>query len=81
MPQEQEFHALAQRILVKAAQKLGGAAALAKFLGVSEATLGEWIAGKDVPPAEVILKAVVPLTDEPALQLASVASERPASSQ
>jgi hypothetical protein len=54
----QELQALSQRILVKAAGKLGGASELAKYLGIGDATLGEWIAGKSVPPSETILKAV-----------------------
>jgi hypothetical protein len=62
----QEIQALAQRILVKAAHKLGGVGALSKLLGVGEATLADWIAGRYVPPAEIILKAVSPLIDEPA---------------
>ncbi len=57
--QKAEIQALAQRILVKAPHKLGGVA-------VGEATLGDWLAGKFVPPVEVILKTVSLLVDEPA---------------
>jgi hypothetical protein len=64
-PDQQDIQALAQRILVKAAHKLGGVAALATHLGISEATLGEYVTGKLVPPADVILKAVGPLLDGP----------------
>lgn len=60
-----EFQALAQRLLIKAAQKLAGVTALADFLQVLEGTLAVWIAGKEVPPATVILKAVELLIDEP----------------
>ena len=65
---QKQILALAQRILVKSAHKLGGVAALAKHLGMSEGTVGDFIAGKMVPPAEVMLKAVEPLLDEPGNQ-------------
>lgn len=52
-----EILALSQRILIKAAQQLGGVAALARFLEVGDATLGEWLSGRQVPSAVVILKA------------------------
>ena len=61
-----EFQELAQRVLVKAAQKLNGAAELAAFLQVSEASLALWIAGHQAPPSEIILKAFDLLVDEPA---------------
>ena len=61
-----EIQALAQRILVKAAHKLGGVEALSKYLDIGEATLGDWVAGRFVPPVEVILKTVSLLVDEPA---------------
>jgi DNA-binding transcriptional regulator YiaG len=52
-----QIQALAQIILSKAGFKLGDDA-LAKYLGVSDGTLAEWLSGKTVPPAEAILKAV-----------------------
>ena len=61
-----EIQALSQRILAKAAHKLGGVGALAKHLGVGDATIGDWLAGRQIPRAEVILKAVSVLIDEPA---------------
>ena len=64
MPAEpKEIQALSQRILVKAAHQLGGVAALSKHLGVGEAMIAEWIAGRHVPSAEVILRAVSALLD------------------
>ena len=64
MPAEpKEIQALSQRILVKAAHQLGGVAALSKHLGVGEAMIAAWIAGRHVPSAEVILKAVSALVD------------------
>ena len=64
MPAEpKEIQALSQRILVKAAHQLGGVAALSRHLGVGEAMIAEWIAGRHVPSAEVILRAVSALVD------------------
>jgi hypothetical protein len=62
---QKTIQALAQRLLTKSAHKLGGVAALAKHLGLSEGTVGEFITGKLVPPAEVIMKAVEPLLEAP----------------
>lgn len=60
-----EIQALSQRILAKAAHKLGGLGALAKHLGVGDATIGDWLTGRHIPTAEIILKAVSVLIDEP----------------
>lgn len=66
MEQEKaEIQALSPRILGKAAHKLGGFAALSRYLGVGDATLADWIAGKSVPPVETVLKAVDVLIDGP----------------
>lgn len=81
MQSEKEIHALAQRILVKAAIKLGGSGALSKHLGIDEATLGHWLAGRSVPPAETVLKAIAPLVDEAATLLRDPAISRPRTSQ
>ena len=56
-----QIHALSQRILTKCANALGGAEALARHLGISEATLAEWLAGRKVPPVDAIMRAVAPL--------------------
>ena len=58
-----QLQALAQRVMVKSAQKLGGVAALAQHLGVSEATVGDFVTGKVVPSADLVLKAVGPLME------------------
>ena len=63
-PDQQQIQALSQRILVKCAHQLGGAAALAKHLAVSESTLAEWLSGKKVPPVEAIMQAIAPLLDD-----------------
>jgi hypothetical protein len=76
-----EIQALSQRILGKAANKLGGVVALSKYLGIGDATLADWTAGRSVPPAEVILKAVSLLVDEPATFSRDPSLERPASLQ
>lgn len=56
---------LAQRVLRNAAKKLGGEKELAAYLGVSDAVLQDWLAGKGIPPTELILRAVDLLVDEP----------------
>lgn len=67
MEQEKaEVQALSPRILGQAAHKLGGFAALARYLDVGDATLADWVAGKSVPPVEIILRAVDVLIGEPA---------------
>jgi hypothetical protein len=58
---QEQIQALSQRILVKCAHRLGGVAALAKHLEVSEGTLAEWLNGRNVPPVDVIMSAVRPL--------------------
>ena len=58
---QDQIHALSQRILTRCAQELGGAAALARHLGISERTLAEWLSGRQVPPVEAIMKAIAPL--------------------
>lgn len=50
----------------KYAYSLGGVGALAKHLGVGEGLVADWMAGKAVPPADVIVKAVDPLIGAPA---------------
>ncbi|MEA3192475.1 MAG: hypothetical protein QOD26_808 [Betaproteobacteria bacterium] len=78
MEQEKaEIQALSPRILGKAAHKLGGFAALSRYLGVGDATLAEWIAGRSVPPVETILKAVDLLVDDPGSFLSPSLLERP----
>jgi len=62
----EQIHALSQRILTTCAHKLGGTAALAKHLAVSELTLTAWLTGKQVPPVEVIMQAISPLIGESA---------------
>ena len=79
MEQEKaEIQALAQRILVNAAHKLGGVAPLSKYLGIGEATLGDWVAGRLVPPVAAILKTVDLLVDEPAALWRDPSAEHPA---
>ena len=59
------MHALAQRVLNRAAAKTGGPAALAAYLGVTPERLERWLAGLEVPPPESILRAVDLVIDEP----------------
>lgn len=66
MEQKPEVQALSPRVLSNAAQKLGGVAALSRYLGVGDATLADWMVGRSVPPVEIVLKAAGVLIDEPA---------------
>lgn len=59
-----ETGALAQRVLARAALKIGGADALAAYLKVPPATLELWLAGRAVPPAETVLRAVALLVED-----------------
>jgi hypothetical protein len=45
-------------VLRKAAEILGGNAALCRHLQVPDAVLGAWLLGTDMPPTHVFLKAV-----------------------
>jgi hypothetical protein len=60
---DRKIQALAQRVMVKSAHKLGGIAALAEHLGVSEAAVGDFVTGKVVPSADQVLKAVATLME------------------
>ena len=59
-----ETRALAQRVLAKAAARIGGADRLAKYLGVEPATLEIWLRGNAIPPVEAILRAVDLVIDD-----------------
>ena len=59
-----ETRALAQRVLAKAAARIGGADRLAKYLGVDPATLEIWLRGNEIPPVEAILRAVDLVVDD-----------------
>jgi len=56
--------ALAQRVLAKAAARLGSADRLARHLAVPPATLEIWLLGTEVPPVEAILRAVDLVIDD-----------------
>jgi DNA-binding transcriptional regulator YdaS (Cro superfamily) len=53
-----ETQALGQKVLAQAVMKVGGPAALARYLGVSVATLDRWLLGHELPPAETVHRAV-----------------------
>jgi hypothetical protein len=61
---ERQIEALGQRILAACADSLGGIDALARHLDVPAGMVKDWIDGKAVPPATMILKAVDPLIDQ-----------------
>jgi hypothetical protein len=52
------MEALAQRVLNAAAREIGTAGALARYLEVELVVLEGWIAGREVPPAELVLRAI-----------------------
>ena len=58
------MQALAQRVLTKAAQKMGSPELLAQHLGVSISILREWINGEKLPPADLIHKAADLVRDD-----------------
>lgn len=59
-----ETQGLGQKVLAKAAVKVGGAAALARYLRVEPTVLDRWLAGHEVPPVETVLRAVDLVADE-----------------
>ena len=62
---EKQIQALGQRILLACANRLGGVEPLARYLSVSEAEVREWIVGRSIPPAAIVLKAVDPVVGDP----------------
>lgn len=64
---KEQILALSQRILIKCAHELGGAAALARHLAVPDSTLADWLSGKQVPPVEAVMMAIRPLIGEGAV--------------
>ena len=60
-----ETQGLAQRVLAKAAVRVGGPGPLATYLGVTPVTLEQWLQGREVPPAETLRRAVDLVRDEP----------------
>lgn len=63
---DKQIQAIVQRILAQAGWKLGGAS-VAEYLGVSDATLAEWLTGKSVPPAQIIQRVVALIETKPTL--------------
>jgi DNA-binding transcriptional regulator YdaS (Cro superfamily) len=59
-----DTRALAQRVLARAATRIGSADRLARYLGVQPATLEVWLQGSEVPPVEAILRAVDLVVDD-----------------
>ena len=55
---------LAQSILATCVVRLGGVAELSKLLGVEEEKLLFWMGGKEVPPVEIVRKAIEPFIKE-----------------
>jgi hypothetical protein len=58
------MQALAQRVLTKAARKMGSPELLAQHLGVPISVLRGWIDGIKLPPAELIHKAADLVLDD-----------------
>ena len=59
-----ETQGLGRKVLAQAAMRIGGADALARYLGVTPARLDRWLQGQEVPPAETVLRAVGLVMDE-----------------
>lgn len=55
---------LAQSILATCVVRHGGVAALSKHLGVGEEKLLFWMGGKEVPPVEIVRRAIEPPVKE-----------------
>ena len=53
-----ESTAIAQRIFVRAAERLGSATALAGHLGLTYAELRHYLYGHAVPPEDILLRTV-----------------------
>ena len=56
-------HALGQRVLIAAAREIGGTLPLARYLCVEIVVLERWRAGREVPPAATVLRAVELMVD------------------
>jgi hypothetical protein len=54
---EAESHAIVRRLFEAAAQRAGSASALGRHLGLTYPELGPYLAGKAIPPSEVLLLA------------------------
>lgn len=54
----EDLHAVVQRLFVLAAQRIGGASALAKALDLDASEIKRYLAGEAVPPEDVLLRAV-----------------------
>jgi len=63
-PGDIDPRALGQHVLAEAAARKGGAEQLAEYLAVAPARLELWLNGTEVPPVEVILRAVDLLIDD-----------------
>jgi hypothetical protein len=63
---EQQIQALGQRILLACANKLGGVEPLARYLQASEEQVREWLVGRTVPPAALVMRAIDPVLGDPA---------------
>jgi hypothetical protein len=51
---------LAQAILANCVIRHGGSEAFAKYLGVTQEEVIDWLGGKSIPSVEIIRKAVEP---------------------
>lgn len=59
-----ERHAVIKRLFLRAAQRLGSAAALARHLGIPYSEVQEYIQGESMPPEAVLLATVQIILDE-----------------
>jgi hypothetical protein len=59
-----ESNAIVQRLFEVAAQRAGSASALGEHLGLNYAQLQPYLAGKAIPPTDVILRAADLVVEE-----------------
>lgn len=59
-----EKHAVIRRLFSRGAMKTGSAAAFARELGITFGDLRAYLEGKQMPPEEVLLRAVATILDE-----------------
>ena len=59
-----ESNAIVQRLYALAAQRIGSAAALGRYLGLSYAELAPYLAGEAIPPEELLLRTVDLVIDD-----------------
>lgn len=60
----EETNVIVQRLFVLAAQRVGSASALGRYLGLTYAELSPYLAGEAIPPEGVLLRTVDLVIDD-----------------